>query len=156
MTNLTNKRRLALDVGTKSCGLAATDPLGITIQPITTLRYKGEHDTPRVFKDLCNQIKDLDPIEVVVGLPLNMNGTEGPQAGKVRRFIKGLHNTLKKNEIDPSQMNWVFWDERKTTEQAESFLIEQDVSRAKRKEVIDKMAAVFILQSYLDEVDPQF
>lgn len=140
-----------MDVGTKTCGLAATDELGITIQPITTLRYKGISDVQRIFAELEKYFLELSPSLILVGLPYNMDGTEGHQSVKVREFVKAFQNYLKKKSIKPEQYQWEFFDERRTTVDAEEFLIENNTSRAKRKDIIDKMAAVFLLKSYLEE-----
>ncbi len=146
-----NKRILALDVGTKTCGVAATDPMGIICQPLTTLRYKGDHDVLRVFKDLKDVFIEYQPQTIVLGLPLNEDGSESLQAKKIRGFVKGLQKHLKGNQVSPDNFKWVFFDEFYSSKEAESFLIEADVSRKKRKQVIDKMAAVFILQRYLED-----
>lgn len=143
-------RILALDVGDRTCGVAITDPLGITAQPIDTLRYKNLQERKKVFSDLLQIIKDKTVHKIVIGLPLNMNGTEGPQSKKVKDFIEALKNFIAKKEAELIQsLEWIFWDERLSTSGAERSLIAADVSRAKRKKVIDKMAAVFILQGYL-------
>ena len=144
-------RILALDVGTKTCGIAATDELGMTVQPVTTLRYKGEQQRVLIYTQLQKLLDEYQPKIIVIGLPYNMDGSEGPQAAKVRGFIAGFKNHLKKTHQQPDRYDWHFFDERCTTEEAEGFLLEHDVSRKKRKEVIDKMAAVFILHRYLAE-----
>lgn len=149
-----NKRIIALDVGTKTVGIAQTDPLGLTIQPLTTLRYSGPEKVKNIFLQLFKILTETPPQKIVVGLPLNMNDSEGSQSRMVKNFVGGLKNFLKKNNQDPEQFEWIFWDERLTTVDAEKFLIEQDVSRKKRKQVIDKMAAVYILKSYVEESKP--
>jgi putative Holliday junction resolvase len=152
---MTHKRAMALDVGTKTCGVAVSDPLGWTAQPHSTIRFAGEHDLGKAFVELQKIIRELDIKTLVIGLPLNMNGSEGPQATKVRSFIKGLRNHLAKHKCDPETLGWVFWDERLSSTGAERSLLQADLSRAKRKEVIDKMAAVFILQGYLQQQENQ-
>lgn len=142
-------RILALDVGDKTCGVAISDELLITAQPVTTLRYKNLAERKRVFEELAKTITDKNVGTVVVGFPLNMNGTEGPQAGKVREFIGALQNYFIKKNKNHENIAWISWDERLSTSGAERSLITADVSRSKRKDVIDKMAAVFILQGYL-------
>lgn len=146
-----DKRILALDIGTKTIGIAATDPLGITVQPLTTLRYKGDRERQKLFQKLKDILEDLAPQKIVVGLPVRADESEGSQAKWVKEFVRGFQNHLKREHADSEKYDWIFWDERFTTDEAEKFLIAQDVSRKKRKEVIDKMAAVFILRSYLEE-----
>lgn len=137
-------RYLGLDIGTKTIGVAASDPLGWTAQPITTIRYKSTNQACHLFWEL---VQDQEAQALVVGLPLNMNGTEGPQAGKVKQMVQRLVDFCgqKGNELKVH-----YWDERLSTVAAERTLLEADVSRAKRKQVIDKMAAVYILQGFLD------
>lgn len=146
---MSHQRILALDVGDKTCGIALSDPLGWTAQPLTTLRCQGVHDRKNLFSQLFTIIKDNEIKVIVVGLPLNMNGTEGPQAGKVRDFVKSFQKYLATHGEEAKTYAWVFWDERLSSVGAERALLEADLSRAKRKKVIDKMAAVFILQGYM-------
>ncbi len=145
---------MALDVGTKTCGVALSDPMGWTAQPHTTLRYAGEHDMS-IFENLFALFGEKEVTTVVIGLPLNMNGTEGPQSKKVRFFIHRLQKYLARQELDPDTINWIYRDERLSSMGAERTLLEADISRTKRKQVIDKMAAVFILQGYLEELENQ-
>ena len=132
-------RILALDVGSKRIGVAVSDELGWTAQGLDTLICRdAETDVKRIHK----LIADYHVTEVVVGMPYNMDGTEGPQAQRVRAFMKRLSagvDVLVKE-----------WDERLTTVAAERPLLEADMSRAKRRKVIDKLAAVIILQGYLE------
>jgi len=131
-------RILCLDVGEKNIGVAVSDPLGLTAQGVSVIRRSG------LKKDLdsIRQLLDKYEIEkVIMGLPLNMNGTVGKKAKEVLDF-KGF---LEKNISVPV----LTWDERLTTAAANRTLLEADVSRAKRKKVADKLAAVFILESYL-------
>lgn len=143
------KRIMALDVGDRTVGIALSDEMQITAQPLKTLRYKGEHDLSPVFVELTKIILEQNVSTIVTGLPLNMNGTEGPQAKKVLQFVERWQKNLAKNGHDPDDFEWVEWDERLSTAGAERHLIDADVSRAKRRSVIDTMAAVFILQGYL-------
>lgn len=132
-------RIMALDVGSKRIGVALSDPLKITAQGLETFqRTTLEED----IRGLWKLIDDHDVSQLVVGLPKNMDGTIGFKAEEVRQFIADL--TAER----AIEVIWV--DERLTTVSAERTLLEADVSRAKRKRVIDKMAAVLILQSYLD------
>lgn len=133
-------RLLGLDVGDRTIGVAASDALLFTAQGVETIRRKSlEKDFDRL-KELMDQ---YETDTLVVGYPKNMNGTEGPRCEFVRDFAEKL-----KNEIPAVKI--IFWDERLSTVAAAKSLISADVSRAKRKQVIDKMAAVFILQGYLD------
>ncbi len=134
-------RTMGLDVGDKTIGIAASDPMGWTAQGIETImRTNIKKDLQR----LEELVKEYEVNKIVVGLPKNMNGTIGPQGEKVQEFAERLKKRFSA-EI-------VLWDERLTTVAAERSLIAADVSRKKRKEVIDKMAAVYILQGYLDSI----
>lgn len=132
-------RIMALDVGSKRIGVALSDPLKITAQGLETFqRTTLEED----IRGLWKLIDDHEVGQLVVGLPKNMDGSIGFKAEEVRQFVADL--TAQRS----IEVIWV--DERLTTVSAERTLLEADVSRAKRKKVIDKMAAVLILQSYLD------
>ncbi|MTI48969.1 Holliday junction resolvase RuvX [Sporosalibacterium faouarense] len=135
------KRLLGLDVGDKTIGVAVSDPLGLTAQGVTTIRRKGIKTD---LQELSEIIEKYDIKEVVVGLPKNMNNTIGPQGEKVLKFIDKLKGKL--------EVEVILQDERLTTVSAERALINADVSRKKRKGVIDKVAATFILQSYLEKI----
>ena len=131
-------RIMALDVGDKKIGVAMSDPLKITSQGLETYFRKNDKEDYKYFTDL---IKNNDVELLVVGLPKNMNGTEGPQTEKVKEFIKELQKY--------TDVKVDFSDERLTTVEAERMLISGDVSRKNRKKVIDKVAANLILQNYL-------
>jgi putative Holliday junction resolvase len=135
-------RILSMDVGDKRIGMAISDALGWTAQGIDTLvRRDNKHD----FEYIQEILDRYQPEKIVIGLPKNMNGSIGPQGEKVKAFadiLKDYYN----GEI-------VFWDERLTTVSAHKVLIEADMSRKKRKQKVDQMAAVFILQSYLDYIN---
>lgn len=133
-------RCLALDVGDKTIGIAASDPLGLTAQGIKTLRRTSNKSD---LQELGELIAEFDAKILVIGLPKNMNGTEGERCELVKKFAKKISDKF------PS-VEQIFWDERLSTVAAEKNLIAADVSRKKRKKVIDKMAAVYILQGYLD------
>ena len=134
-------RSLGLDVGDKTIGVAASDLLNLTAQGVKTIRRTSIDED---LQELGKIISELDAQILVIGLPKNMNGTEGERCEMVRNFAE----TLQKNFPALKQ---VFWDERLSTVAAEKFLIgAADVSRKKRKKVIDKMAAVYILQGFLD------
>ncbi len=133
-------RILAFDVGEKRIGVAVSDPLGITAQGIETY-----HRTDDLEQDVAHLIKlayGYKPVKLVFGLPRNMDGSYGFQAQITREFAEAV---LAKWDGDHA-----FQDERLTTASARRVLIEADVSRDKRKQVIDKVAAVVILQGYLD------
>lgn len=134
-------RIMALDVGSKRIGVALSDPLKITAQGLETFqRTTLEED----IRGLWQLIDQHEVSQLVVGLPKNMDGTIGFKAEEVQQFVADL--TAQRS----IEVIWV--DERLTTVSAERTLLEADVSRAKRKKVIDKMAAVLILQSYLDRL----
>lgn len=138
-------RKLGLDVGDKTVGIAVSDPLGITAQGVMTLDRIGiRKDTTKIVEMVVE--KDCDT--VVVGLPLSLNGSDSEQTRKVRDFFTMLSNKLV--SMGHKDVNVVWQDERLTTVQAEKILIEGDVRRKDRKKVIDKQAAVLILQTYLD------
>lgn len=135
------KRILALDVGDKTVGVAVSDELLITAQGIKTIRRSDEKkDTA----EIAEVAKSFDAEKIVVGLPKHMNGDEGERCTIVREFARKLTDTI--------DAEIVFWDERLSTVSAERALLEADVSRKKRKKVIDKLAATVILQSYLDSL----
>lgn len=133
-------RIMGLDVGEKKIGVAVSDPLGCVAQGVeVVLRNKQEQKDMAALKELAGKYN----VElVVVGLPRNMNGSLGEQGRKVLAFADRLKTGLK--------LAVETWDERLSTAAAEKVLLSADVSRARRKKVIDKMAAVIILQNYLD------
>ncbi|HSA59722.1 MAG TPA: Holliday junction resolvase RuvX [bacterium] len=133
-------RIMCLDVGSKTIGVAMSDPLGWIAQAVKTIRRGATQDDSL---DLKKMIEENEVKTIVVGLPLNMNGTEGPQAASVRRFVDEMRKVIPDVPVE-------FWDERLSTVAAERGLLEADLSRAKRKGVIDQMAAVHILQGYLE------
>ncbi len=129
------KRILGLDVGEKRIGVAVSDPLGYTAQGISTIKREDVVDLKKI-------VGDYNIEKIVVGLPKNMDGSVGEQGKKILAFIEDL-----KKEIN---LPILTWDERLTTKEAEGVLLRADLSRAKRKKVIDKLAAALILQNYLD------
>lgn len=140
-------KKIALDVGDKTIGVAVSDALNITAQGITTIERVGiRKDAGKVME----YIKENDCDTVVIGLPKKLDGTDSPQTEKVYEFKTMLENKMRSSGL--ANVNIVFYDERLTTVMAEKVLIEADVSRKKRKKVIDKQAAVIILQSYLDSL----
>ena len=142
-------RILSLDIGEKRIGIAMSDPLGITASGLMTL------ERVEVRKDCDKIIALIDEHKcekVVIGLPLMLDGSFSPQTEKVREFARILKNKLKSS--GRSKIGLVYYDERFTTSIAERVLIDADLSRKKRKEVIDKQAATIILTDYLSSNSP--
>ncbi|MDD7718470.1 MAG: Holliday junction resolvase RuvX [Eubacteriaceae bacterium] len=140
-------RKIALDVGDKTVGIALSDELGITAQGLMTLERIGiRKDTTKIL-DL---VKEYNCDTIVIGLPKKLDGTDSIQTEKVYEFRTMLENKMRSTGMKGIEVVWQ--DERLTTVMAERVLIEADVSRKKRKEVIDKQAAVLIMQSYLDTI----
>lgn len=134
-------RVLGLDIGDRTIGVAISDPLGFTAQGITTIRRKNiEYDIEELLK-IC---KEYNVDTIISGLPKNMNGTIGPQGEKVMSFCEILKEHI--------EVPIKFWDERLTTVAAHKAMLEADMSRSKRKKVVDKIAATYILQGYLDSI----
>ena len=132
-------RILALDFGEKNIGVAVSDSLGISARGLMTLRRQSiKKDLQEIF-DLTQQ---HEAGLVVMGLPLNMDGSRGPAAEKAEEFARRLKGRL--------NIPVTLWDERLSTRAAERVLLEGNVRRKSRQDVIDKMAAVVILQNYLD------
>ncbi|MGG4381963.1 Holliday junction resolvase RuvX [Priestia megaterium] len=134
-------RVLGLDVGTKTIGVAVSDEMGWTAQGIETIKIADEQ-MEQSYPRLQQLIDEYSVEKIVVGLPKNMNGTIGPRGEACIEFADNV-----KEEFNIETM---MWDERLSTMAAERVLLSADVSRKKRKKVIDKMAAVMILQGYLD------
>ncbi|MDD9138177.1 Holliday junction resolvase RuvX [Fructobacillus sp. CRL 2054] len=135
-------RILGLDVGSRTVGVAVSDPMGWTAQGVEIIRI-NEDEKEFGLDRLGEIIKEKNAHAVVLGLPKNMNNSEGPRAEASRAYAKMVE--------DRFGLPTDFQDERLTTVQAERMLIEEaDVSRKKRKQVIDKIAAEFILKNYLD------
>jgi len=132
---------MGLDIGTHTIGVAISDELGITAQGLKTLRRKSMEDD---LKEIATIMGQFEIEKIVVGLPKNMNGTLGTQAEIVLKWIKIL--------TDKISVPVETWDERLSTVGATKVLLEADLSRKKRKKVIDKLAAVLILQGYLDQI----
>jgi putative pre-16S rRNA nuclease len=134
-----HRRILGLDVGSRTIGMAVSDPLGITAQGLETIRRKNKRTD---FSLLQRAIDDHDVREIVVGYPLRMSGAEGRQSEKVAAFAEELRRGF--------SLPVHLWDERLTSVQANRLLREAELSIAKRAAAVDRMAAVLILQSYLD------
>jgi len=133
-------RIMGLDVGTHTIGIAISDELGLTAQGLKTLRRRSIQDDLREITAIVSQ---FEINKIVVGLPKNMNGTLGEQAENALGWVDILK--------DQTHLPVVTWDERLSTVGANKVLLEADLSRRKRKKVIDKLAAVLILQGYLDQ-----
>jgi putative holliday junction resolvase len=132
-------RILAIDLGEKRVGLAISDPLGITAQGLETLEMKGTKDLLAKLSVLC---KERGVCEIVIGLPVNMDGSHGPKA----KQVETLAPELEKAAGVPVRT----WDERLTSRQAGRLMIEQGLSRHKQRMGSDRMAATLILQSFLE------
>ena len=133
-------RILGLDVGSRTIGVACSDPLLLTEQGMETIRRKSKK---KDFARLKEIIKEKDVHRVVVGKPRHMNGDYSENMEKIEQFVSELKKVL-------PEMEFVYWDERLTTVMATQVLMEGNVRREKRKQFVDKMAAVLILQNYLD------
>ena len=140
-------KKLALDVGDKTIGVAVSDALNITAQGVTTIERVGiRKDSGKVM----DYIKELECDTVVIGLPKKLDGSDSPQTEKVYEFKRMLENKMRSSGMADIKIE--YYDESLTTVMAEKVLIEADVRRGKRKKVIDKQAAVIILQGYLDSL----
>ncbi len=132
---------LGLDPGTKTIGIAVSDGARIAATPLETLkRTKFKTDAERVF----SLYDDRQCVGIVLGMPINMDGTSGPRAQSVRAFATNL--------LQVRDVPLIFWDERLSTVAVERTLLAADTRRSRRKEVIDKMAAAYILQGALDRL----
>lgn len=136
-------RVLGLDIGNKTIGVAVSDPLGFTAQGITTIHRK-ESDLEKDIQEIKNICEEYKIETIISGLPKNMNGTIGEQGEKVIEFCDVLKEKL--------GIEIKMWDERLTTVAAHRAMLESNMSRAKRKKIVDKMAATYILQGYLDSI----
>jgi putative Holliday junction resolvase len=134
-------RLLGLDLGTKTIGLALSDVSRSVATPFKTLKRGKFSEDARVLREL---IATHDVGGLVIGLPLNLDGTEGPRAQSTRAFARNLAAQV--------EVPIVFWDERLSTAAVERHLIEADATRKRRAEVIDRMAAAYILQGALDRL----
>ena len=126
-------------MGTVRIGLALSDPLGMTAQGLETLRVESKAKTLEALKKLC---RDREVTEIVLGLPVNMNGTHGPKAQEVLKWV----DPLKEATGIPVST----WDERLTSREADRLMVEEGLSRKRQKMESDRMAATLILQNYLE------
>lgn len=141
---IVSMRIMGLDYGSKTVGVAISDPLGITAQGIETITRKDENKLRKTCARIEALIEEYEVEKIVIGLPKHMNNDIGVRAQKSMDFAE----MLKRRTGLPVEM----WDERLTTMEAERTLIESNVRREDRKKYVDKIAAVFILQGYLDSV----
>ena len=132
-------RILALDVGSKRIGVAVSDPLGITAQGLETIQRQNKR---RDLEALGRLLEQYEVREIVVGLPLRLNGAEGTQSEKMRRFASDLESHF--------GVTVHLWDERWTSTEANRVLREAELSIQKRGKAVDRMAAVLILQSWME------
>ena len=132
-------RLMGLDVGDKTVGVAVSDELGITAHPVMVIRRTGS--IKKESAEILRLAQEYNVERIVVGRPLMMDGTPGVQAEKVDFFVEALRRR--------THIPIVEWDERLSTSEAERMLIEADQSRSKRREIIDKVAAAVILDSYM-------
>jgi putative Holliday junction resolvase len=133
-------RIMGLDIGSRTIGIAVSDELGLTAQALKTITRKSMGED---LKELSEAITQFRIEKIVVGLPKNMDGTTGKQAEAVFEWIKAAEEKI--------NLPILTWDERLSTVEASKVLLEADLSRKKRKKVIDKLAAVLILQGYLNQ-----
>lgn len=134
-----HSRTMGLDVGSKTIGVAVSDPLGITAQGLDTIRRRNKRQD---FQELARLLREYNVREIVVGYPLRLSGSEGAQSEKIRQFADELRRRF--------QLQVHLWDERLTSSQANRILREADLSIRKRSQAVDRMAAVLILQSWMD------
>ena len=137
-------RIMGLDYGSKTVGVAMSDPLGITAQAVETIWRKDENKLRKSCARIEELINEYEVERIVLGLPKHMNNDLGERAQKALAFGEMVKRR--------TGLEVVMWDERLTTVEAERTLIENNVRRENRKQYIDKIAAVFILQGYLDSI----
>ena len=137
-------RIMGLDYGSKTVGVAISDPLCITAQGIETIERKEENKLRKTLARIEELAKEYEVDRIVLGFPKNMNNTIGDRAERTLEFKEMLERR--------TGLSVIMWDERLTTVEAERTLIESKVRRENRKKYVDKIAAVFILQGYLDSL----
>ena len=133
-----------MDYGAKTVGVAISDELLLTAQPVETIQRDRETKLRKTLARIEELLEEYDVEKVVVGLPKKLNNEEGERCGKTREFAQTVHQR--------SGLEVIFWDERLTTVLADAALAEGNVARENRKEYIDKVAASLILKSYLDSI----
>lgn len=134
-------RIIGLDLGRRTCGVAISDPMGIIANAVETIRFR-ENDLQKCLECVIIHIRERSAQKVVLGYPINMNGTLGPQSEYVLEFKKMLEEAI--------DIEVVLYDERLTSVEVNKIMISADLSRNKRKSKVDTLAATLILQSYLD------
>ena len=137
-------RIMGLDYGSKTVGVAVSDPLGITAQGIETIERKEENKLRQTLARIEALVQEYEVEKIVLGFPKNMNNTIGERAEKSLELKEKLERRI--------GIPVIMWDERLTTVEAERTLMESKVRRENRKKYVDKIAAVFILQGYLDSL----
>lgn len=137
-------RTLGVDYGTRRVGFAISDAMGIVATPLFTRDVASDGEAIRIIREVASE---KSAVRVVVGIPLNMDGTKGPMALQVEEFIKKL--------VQGTGLEVAVWDERLSTGLVERMLVSADVSRSRRKDVRDKLAAQVILQGWLDAHTPR-
>ena len=134
-------RYIGLDLGRRTCGVAISDPSGIIATAVDTIRFR-ENDLQKCLECVIIYIREKNAQKIVLGYPINMNGTLGPQSEYVLEFKKMLEEAL--------DLEVILYDERLTSVEVNKIMISADLSRNKRKTKVDTLAATLILQSYLD------
>lgn len=137
-------RIIGLDFGSKTVGVAVSDPLGLTAQGVETIHRKAENKLRQTLARIEELVKEYEADKLVLGFPKHMNNDIGDRAEKSLEFKEMLERR--------TGLTVIMWDERLTTVEAERTLIESNVRREDRKQYVDKIAAVFILQGYLDSI----
>ena len=135
-------RIMGLDYGTKTVGVAVSDPLGITAQAVETVTRKDENKLRKTLARIEELVTEYEVTEIVLGFPKNMNNTEGERCEKTLEFKEMLEKR--------TGLEVVLWDERLTTIEADRTMMQVGIRRENRKEYVDELAAIFILQGYLD------
>ena len=153
------RRILGLDYGTKTVGVALSDELHITAQPLETITRKDANKLRKTYARIEELVKEYDVEKIVLGLPKNMNNTVGERGNRRRRRGRGKgaergEDTLSFRDalVRRTGLEVILWDERLTTVASEKVLMESGVRRENRKKVIDQIAASMILQGYLDSL----
>lgn len=134
-------RYIGLDLGNRTCGVAISDPTGMIATAVETIRFR-EKDLQKCLECVIIHIEQRNAQKVVLGYPINMNGTLGPQSEYVLEFKKMLE--------EATNLEVILYDERLTSVEVNKIMISADLSRNKRKSKVDTLAATLILQSYLD------
>lgn len=137
-------RIIGLDFGSKTVGVAVSDPLGITAQGVEIIRRESPQKLRRTLARIEELIAEYEVTEIVLGYPKNMNNTEGDRCEKTVEFKEMLERR--------TRLSVTLWDERLTTVSADRTMMESGIRREERKQYVDQIAAVFILQGYLDSL----